>query len=1290
MGQEAARVKGWRAIFDSPQQRSKAGALGATLPASMRPFSALWCVALLAAAPLLHSAPGDAPAAALQLRPNDRIVVLGNAAADALFQDGYLETLLHLRYPNHQLFVRNLAFPGDTAQGRGGPAAREQWLKAANPDVLLVFYGGAEAFGAKPGLAPFRTELTALLKKAASLERTGKAPLRVVVCGPMAVAPAADPAGEAPATPTLNASRKLYSETAAAIAAEAGVSFVDLFTLTQELFATAPQRSALLPSRWGAPASALQTPTGYLSAEAHRLLAPKFFHALLGETPPNLPAEPVAGAAAGTNPADSLRAAVSARHAEWQARYRPAAGAPPPKEWAQLEPLFARHNAAVWALAKGERPVSEGKSVLPPAPAGAQQAGPKFEVQAGFAVDTFAESARFPELANPVQLSWDGLGRLGVLCRPQSKEGLPLASSDKLLLLEDTDGDGRADRCSVFAEQLNRTGAFTFHRDGVLLEQAGDLWLLRDPSRTGRATERERVLMGFGVAGPDPSPNRLLSDPRGAVYWADPGPHRSRVETGTSLLPDARGMVLRFEPASGRLEPLLSSGLDEAPGALLASWGNVLFTDSKAQFWHFGPMVYGRSEPLPKKANWPRLWDKAPSPCTGTAIISGGHFPPELHGALLATTFAKPAGIRHAFPREGSPAELLSSEDPAFRPRALAAAPDGSLFFADGGRQDGRIYRITAQDRPLPELPSLVNASTEQLLEALKSTEESVREQARHRLGSLPAAPTLEALKAWTLRLNPADPQFERHRLEALWAARWFGALDLPLLEQVLASPEPQARAQGVRILCEARTLLPDAPRRLELMATDAHERVRLEVLAAAGSFAGTETPAAVRLVHRVLLNPLDATLERVAKETLRQLEPDSSRMLLPSEPSVLRFVLARLSDAELAKATPAEPVWLGQLERAGVPPAAKQTALRALAQKRATSFATELALALRQLDTVEASNALTAPLLELLVLQPPAELAHGREALQKLASAAKPGRLRKAAHAAWLQSAPPAEIWKELQNQPARQTELLQSLTLVADRSVRAACQSLLTEVLQPGADTGTPVSRAALTALPFTGPQFSPQNLELLSSLLLKGKVVPEAVQALAQLPEATLRTARPEKLLEALSSWMAAQAGPARQTPAFAQTLQLARVLATVWEEQVRKTVEPIRKQNPPLLVVRSVCDQSRYDHPRLSVRAGQPFQLLFENTDVRPQNLVLTAPGEAANILKEALQLPPTPDPQGRLYVPQLPGVLAASRLLAPGEKETLQLKAPQKPGDYDYLSTAPGQPNAPRGVLSVIP
>ena len=1248
----------------------------------MRLFSTLLCAAILATTPMLHAAPGDAPASAIQIHPDERIVVLGNAAADAFFQDGYLETLLHLRFPKHRLSVRNLAFPGDTAAERGNSTAREQWLKSAAPDVLLICYGGAESFTGKTGLAAFRNDLAALLKKASSLEREGKPPLRMIVCSPLAV----DPTRESLAALELNTVRKLYAETVAAVAAEAGATFLDLFSLTQDLFATEPQRSALLPSLWGAPANALQTASGYLSTEAHRLLAPKIFQTLLGETAPNLPPEsPEAG-----GPPGALRAAIIARHAEWQARYRPVAGAAPPKNWAQIEPLLDPHNASIWALAGGGQPALEQKPPSPPSTAAHPSATPDFKVQNGFAVKTFAETTRFPELANPVHLGWDSTGRLGVLCRPSPSEAPATASADLLLLLEDTDGDGQADRSSVFADHLHHAGAFTFHRDGVLIEQAGDLWLLRDPGHSGRATSRERVLMGFGVTGLTPSPNRLLSDPRGAVYWGDAGPHRSRVETGTQLLPEARGMVLRFEPASGRVEPLLHSGLDEAPGAVLASWGNVLFTDAKAQFWHLGSMVYGRAEPLPKQAGWPRFCENAPSPCTGSAIIRGSHFPPELQGALLATTPTKPAGIRHAFPREGSPAALLSSDAPAFHPRALAAAPDGSLFFADGDAQSGRIYRVTAENRPLPEMAPLTDAPLERLLEALKSDEESIREQARHRLGSLPAAPTLDALRAWVKLLHPAETHFERHRLEALWTTRWFGALELPLLEQVLASSEPQARAQAVRILCEARPLLPDAMRRLELMATDAHERVRLEVLAAAGSFAGTDTAAAVRLVHRVLLSPLDATLERVAKETLRQLEPDPGRMILPRDPTVLGFVLGRLSDAELAKAPAAEPVWLAQLERTGLSPTAKQNALRSLAKKRATHFVTELALALLRLESKESPGALLTPLVELLALQPPSELHGGQEALQKLAASAKPGRLRKIAHAAWLQSAPPAEVWKALESTPDRQTELLQSLIFVSDASVRASCHPLLARVLTPEADTDSPVYRAALAALPLTGSQFSEKNLALLSHSILKGKVLPEAVQALAQLPEATLREASAEKLFSALTAWMETQAGPARLTPVFAQTLQLARFFATAWEEQVHKRVAAIQKQTAPVLVVRTVCDQARYDTPRFSVRAGQPLQILFENHDVRPQNFVLAAPGEAANVRHEALQRSASADPKAKASLSNTLGVVTATRLLAPGEKEMLQLKAPQKPGEYEYFSTAPGQTNAPRGVLTVLP
>jgi azurin len=130
-----------------------------------------------------------------------------------------------------------------------------------------------------------------------------------------------------------------------------------------------------------------------------------------------------------------------------------------------------------------------------------------------------------------------------------------------------------------------------------------------------------------------------------------------------------------------------------------------------------------------------------------------------------------------------------------------------------------------------------------------------------------------------------------------------------------------------------------------------------------------------------------------------------------------------------------------------------------------------------------------------------------------------------------------------------------------------------------------------------------------------------------------------------------------------------------------------VETLQKQTTPVLVIRTVCDQSRYDAPQLSVPFGRPIHIVFENHDVRPQNLVLTAPGEAKAILAEALQRTSSSPKQD---VPADPRVLAASRLLAPGEQQILHLQAPTKPGDYEYVSTAPNQTNTPRGILKVLP
>ncbi len=111
---------------------------------------------------------------------------------------------------------------------------------------------------------------------------------------------------------------------------------------------------------------------------------------------------------------------------------------------------------------------------------------------------------------------------------------------------------------------------------------------------------------------------------------------------------------------------------------------------------------------------------------------------------------------------------------------------------------------------------------------------------------------------------------------------------------------------------------------------------------------------------------------------------------------------------------------------------------------------------------------------------------------------------------------------------------------------------------------------------------------------------------------------------------------------------------------------------------VFVIRTVKEQMRYDTPRLVVEAGKPFEIIFLNDDFMPHNLAVVNPGarEKVGPLSDKMS-PDQLDSKGRAYMPNSPEILAGTRLLEPGMKETLKLTAPAVEGDYDYVCTFPG-------------
>ena len=124
----------------------------------------------------------------------------------------------------------------------------------------------------------------------------------------------------------------------------------------------------------------------------------------------------------------------------------------------------------------------------------------RLKVADGYEVNLFASEREFRELAKPVAMTFDTRGRLWVLTAPTYPHYLPgRPPQDKLIILEDTNRDGRADKSTVFADGLYIPTGFELGDGGAYVSQQPNLVFLRDTNGDDRADERRIVLHGFGT-----------------------------------------------------------------------------------------------------------------------------------------------------------------------------------------------------------------------------------------------------------------------------------------------------------------------------------------------------------------------------------------------------------------------------------------------------------------------------------------------------------------------------------------------------------------------------------------------------------------------------------------------------------------------------------------------------------------------------------------------------------------------------------------------------------------------
>lgn len=278
--------------------------------------------------------------------------------------------------------------------------------------------------------------------------------------------------------------------------------------------------------------------------------------------------------------------------------------------------------------------------------------------------------------------------------------------------------------------------------------------------------------------------------------------------------------------------------------------------------------------------------------------------------------------------------------------------------------------------------------------------------------------------------------------------------------------------------------------------------------------------------------------------------------------------------------------------------------------------------------------------------------------------------------------------VWPAASRQASSFADLLNGIALLTDPDFRAKAYGRVKPLVE-SRQTDPLVRRAAIRAL--VSMNNDPEAVfSSLTTLIDRGEEVPAAAQGLRIIPRGKWPRGQATFAVNGLVKWARTVPVANRTTQDYGQIVQLAGDLAGLLPaEQAANVRKELRELHVSLFVIRTVREQMRYDTPRLVVEAGKPFEIIFENLDFMSHNLLVVKPNTREKIgLGAAAMKPEDVDSEGRTYVPASSDVLAATKMLQTGEKETLRITAPAAEGECEYVCTFPGHYQVMRGQLVV--
>jgi putative membrane-bound dehydrogenase-like protein len=367
-----------------------------------------------------------------------------------------------------------------------------------------------------------------------------------------------------------------------------------------------------------------------------------------------------------------------------------------------------------------------------------EKAEATFEVQHGFRMELIAAE---PLVVDPVDMAYDEDGRAYVVEMrdypyPEEKNAQPTVFPGTVRLIEDTDGDGKFDKATIFADELAWPTSVCCYKGGVFVAAAPDIWYFKDTDGDRKADVRRKVFTGFSRYNVQAIMNSLRWGLDNKIYGAASGNggtvhHAERPDDPVVQL---TRRDFRFDPVIEKIEAI-SGG--ERYGACFDDWGNRFLCNIRNPVQHVVlPLHYMQRNPnliVPsfiqdcaesgdqlrvyrisppeawrefraqrwslEQANMPRseligagYWTSS----SGVCVYRGGAYPEpfrgnvfigEVAGNLVHRQILERDGVTFKSRRADENTEFVRSRDNWFRPVNFVNAPDGTLTVLDMYRE---------------------------------------------------------------------------------------------------------------------------------------------------------------------------------------------------------------------------------------------------------------------------------------------------------------------------------------------------------------------------------------------------------------------------------------------------------------------------------------------------------------------------------------------------------------------------------------------------------------------------